>query len=296
MPRKTTPVQKQPPSAAPGLPAEAVLQAIVTVMRPVIRLALHGGIDYTQLVAQLKPLFIEQALTEIKRAGQVTTDSAISLLSGIHRKDVRSWRVHGQITPAGKGIPVSAQVFARWTGDPAYATRKGKPRTLERTGPAPSFESLVRTVTQDVHPFTVLQELIRLGVAAVEVRKERELVVPARADFVAPAGSREAVELLAANLADHALAAVSNVLGGSPHLEQSVYAAGITEQSAQRLDELARELWSRARTELVEEATRLYDADKERSDALSRVRFGSYFWSGPWTPVPPAEDNKDQDS
>ena len=121
----------------------------------------------------------------------------------------------------------------------------------------------------------------------MEVRKEREMVVPARPEFVPPAGSREALELLAANVADHALAAVSNVLGGAPRLEQSVFAAGITAQSAEQLNELARSLWNRARAEIIEEATRLYESDKERPDALSRVRFGSYFWSAPWTPVQP---------
>ncbi len=298
MPRKTKTVPVQPASAAPPLAREEVLQAAAAVMRPVAQLLLRGGVDYTRFAAELKPLFIEQALAELERAGQGATDSAISLLSGIHRKDVRSWRLSGQLARAGKGVAVSAQVFAQWTADPAYATRKGKPRALARTGPAPSFETLVRSVTRDVHPFTVLQELIRLGIAGVQVRQEREMVVPARAEFVPPAGSREALELLAASLADHASAAVANVLGGPPRLEQSVFAAGITAQSAERLNELARTLWTRARAEIVGEATRLYEADKERPDALSRVRFGSYFWSGPWAPVGPADDDdtEEQDS
>jgi len=160
---------------------------------------------------------------------------------------------------------------------------------LPRTGPAPSFEALVRAVTQDVHPFTVLQELIRLGAASVEVEGEREMVVPARRDFVAAAGSREALELLAASLADHTAAAVSNLLGAEPTLEQSVFAAGITADSAQRLHALARALWARARNEIIEEATRLYEAfrpevalrvmerltkSKGFPDVLSRLRTG----------------------
>lgn len=297
MPRKTKTPPPQPARAAPPLAREEVLQALAAVMRPVIQLALHGGIDYTRFAAELKPLFIEQALAEIERAGQGATDSAISLLSGIHRKDVRNWRLTGKPLRAGKDIAISAQVFAHWTADPVYASRKGRPRALARTGPAPSFETLVRAVTQDIHPFTVLQELIRLGIASVQVRQGRERVVPSQADFVPPVGSREALELLAASLADHAFAAVSNVLGGAPRLEQSVFAAGITAQSAERLNELARTLWNEARAQIVAEASRLYEADKERPDALSRVRFGSYFWSGPWQPVAPDDEDKEgQDS
>lgn len=296
MPRKPKTPQVQPARSAPPLDSAEVLQALAIVMRPVAQLLLASGVDYTRFAAELKSVFVQQAVAEIAQAGQSPTDSAISLLSGVHRKDVRNWRLTGQLAPSGKGIAVSAQVFAQWAAHPPYATRRGKPRTLPRTGPEPSFETLVRTVTQDIHPFTVLQELIRLGMASVQVQHERELVVPAHADFVAPAGSREALELLAANLADHALAAVSNVLGGTPHLEQSVFAAGITAESALRLNQLARTLWNRSRAEIIEEATRLYEADKERDDALTRVRFGSYFWSAPWTPTPPTDDKKDHET
>jgi hypothetical protein len=297
MPRKPKIPQAQATRAAPPLPSEDVVPALATVLRPVIRLLLHSGTDYTRFAAELKLLFVEQAAAEIERAGQATTDSAISVLSGVHRKDVRNWRLTGRVPQGAKAIAVSAQVFAQWSAHPPYATRAGKPRPLVRTGPEPSFESLVRSVTQDVHPFTVLQELIRLGVATVQVQRDREMVVPEQTEFVPPAGSREALELLAANLSDHGLAAVSNVLGGTPTLEQSVFAAGITAESAERLNELARTLWNRSRAEMIEEATRLYEADKERPDARSRVRFGSYFWSAPWTPVEPdAADKKDPES
>jgi len=296
MPRKPKTPQVQSARSAPPLDSQAVLQALATVMRPVIQLLLNSGVDYTRFAAELKSVFVEEAVAEIAQAGQASTDSAISLLSGVHRKDVRNWRLTGQLAPAGKAIAVSAQVFAQWAARPPYATRRGKPRTLARTGPEPSFETLVRTVTHDIHPFTVLQELIRLGMASVQVQRDRELVVPAQADFVAPAGSREALELLGANLADHALAAVSNVLGGAPHLEQSVFAAGITAESAEQLNQLARTLWSRTRAEIIEEATRLYEADKDRAGAATRVRFGSYFWSAPWTPPQSTDDTKDQES
>jgi hypothetical protein len=292
MPRKPKNVPVQPTPAAPALAPDEVLVAAAAVMRPVIRLLLHSAIDYTRFAAELKQLFVEQAMAEIQQAGHVPTDSAISLLSGVHRKDIRSLRLTGHLAQADKDIAVSAQVLAQWAAHRPYSTRLGKPRALARTGPEPSFETLVRTVTHDVHPFTVLQELIRLGIVRLQVKGNREMVVPVQTDFVPPAGSREALDLLAANLADHALAAVSNVLGAPPSLERSVFAAGITAESAQRLHELARRLWSRARAEIIDEATRLYEADKGRSDALSRMRFGSYFWSGPLEPAQPTKSDK----
>jgi hypothetical protein len=113
--------------------------------------------------------------------------------------------------------------------------------------------------------------------------------VPNVAGFVPRPGSREAVELLGANLADHAMSAVANVMGEAPRLEQSVFAAGITSASADALGALARKLWSHARTELIAEAGRLYALDKNKDDANTRMRFGSYFWSEDW-PAPTQND------
>jgi hypothetical protein len=292
MPRKPkiVPLESEPSAAAP-LPPDEVMQALAAVLRPAIRLLLRSGIDYPRLSAELKTLFIEEAVAQIEGSGHATTDSAISSLSGVHRKDVRNWRLTGRAPGTARPVALGARVFARWVSDAEYVGADGKPRALPRTGAGPSFDTLVRAVTHDVHPFTVLQELIRLGIASVEIQDGGELVVPAHPDFVPPAGSREALELLAGNLGDHANAAVSNVLGGAPTLEQSVFAAGVTAASAERLQALARSLWLRTRSEMIDEATRLYEADRERPEARSRVRFGSYFWSGPWEPAAQPEQD-----
>jgi hypothetical protein len=289
MPRAPTLLPSLATRTAEPLSPDTVLEAVEAVMRPLLALMVHSGVDYTRFAAALKPWFIEQARAELQRLGQNVTDSSISLLSGAHRKDVRSWRENRLADKTRRDVAISAQVFARWTSDPLYSNRKRQPRALARLGASPSFETLVRSVTQDVHPFTVLQELIRLGLASVQIRKNEEVVLAIGAGYVPAPGSREALELLGANLADHAAAAVSNVLGQPPQLEQSVFASGITAQSAEQLGTLARKLWSHARTELIAEATRLYEADKTQPDATQRMRFGSYFWSEDWPTRPPAE-------
>jgi hypothetical protein len=121
-------------------------------------------------------------------------------------------------------------------------------------------------------------------------------VVANGAGFVPAPGSREALELLGANLGDHALAAVNNVLSEQPRLEQSVFAAGITPESAEELGALARRLWSHARSELIAQATRLYEADKNKPNATARMRFGSYFWSENCQSSPPGEPSAPEET
>lgn len=259
-------------------PADEVLRALGAVLAPQVRLLLASGLDYTRVAAELKLLFIEQARLELLRGGQADTNSAISLRSGVHRKDVREWRENRLGARIAQGVSLSSQVFARWVQDPLYRDRRKRPKPLPRVGDAPSFDTLARSVTQDVHPYTVLTELIRLGLARIEARKGEEFVVPNRDGFVPPAGSRELLELFAGNLSDHASTAVANLLGGAPRLEQSVFAEGITRESAQHLGELARRLWSQARSEMIAEASRRYAADRHRDDATYRARFGAYYW------------------
>ncbi|CUA98794.1 DUF6502 family protein [Thiomonas bhubaneswarensis] len=258
---------------------EDVLRALVQVMGPLARLLLASGVDYTRLAAELKPLFIEQARLELLRSGQNATDSAISLLSGVHRKDVRAWRMQGLSSRIEKEVSISSRIFARWVQDPLYRDRRRRPRPLPRLGPAPSFDTLARSVTQDVHPYTALTELLRLGLVTVKTVKGRDIIVPHQEGFVPPAGSRDLLDLFGANLADHASAAVANLLGQPPRLEQSVFAEGVTPETAKELGELARKLWAQARSEMIAEATRRYEADKDRSDANCRVRFGAYYWA-----------------
>ena len=277
----------RPPRSLPAAPAPAhplppgddVLRALGRILGPLARLLLAGGMDYTRLAAALKPLCIEQARQELLRSGQADTDSAISLLSGVHRKDVREWRRNGLSGRIAQELSISSQVFARWVQDPLYRDRSKRPRALPRLGAAPSFESLARSVTQDVHPYTVLTELLRLGLVQVRTLKGVETVVPQRDGFVPPPGSRELLELFGANLGDHAGAAVGNLLGQPARLEQSVFADGLSAESAAALGELARKLWAQSRSAMIAEATRRVAADQGRTDASWRVRLGSYFWA-----------------
>ena len=275
-PPRNLPPNQAPEHALP--PADDVLRTLEAVLAPLLQLLLASGLDYTRIVAALKLLFIEQAQLELLRRGQADTNSALSLLSGVHRKDVREWRENRLGARISQGVSMSSQVFARWVQDPLYRDRRKRPKALLRAGPAPSFDALARSVTQDVHPYTLLTELIRLGLVRIEARKGEEYVVPNRDGFVPPAGSRELLELFAGNLSDHARTAVANLLGNAPRLEQSVFAEGITRASAEALGELARKLWSQARSEMIAEASRRYAADRNRDDATYRARFGTYYW------------------
>ena len=176
-------------------------------------------------------------------------------------------------------------VFTRWSTDPDYCDARGRPRALARKGGAGTFEALAASVSNDVHPRTVLQELVRLGVAEFVAgpsdSADDQIRLCADA-FVPKDGAAEMLQLLSDNVGDHLAAAVQNVLGATPAmLEQSIYADNLRPQSVDRMNALARKAWQAAFHEIVGKATALRENDAGQEGADQRIRVGMYFYHAP---------------
>lgn len=284
----------EPPKQRAAVPADAALAQALHIMLPLVRFLLRSGVPYGAFADALKTVFVDAARRELARDGMPVTQSSLSVLSGVHRKDVRTLTQDEAAGAPEPGAPLASQVFTRWLGDPAYRLR-GKPRVLPRSGPAPSFDTLSRAVSTDVHPRTVLDELVRLGV----VRVDGDDVVPVVSGFVPLEGLDEMLALFSANAADHLAAAVHNLAGAQPRfLEQSVFAHGMTAESAAKLGAVAREAWAKAFATMVDAATERVRHDAE-IEGNHRIRFGAYFYSEPpegaASPMPPRDAAADKD-
>ena len=75
---------------APANTPQAVLQQAMQVMRPLALWLMRSGVGHASFSAALKPLFLECAREELLRNQGKVSDSALSLLCGLHRKDVRA--------------------------------------------------------------------------------------------------------------------------------------------------------------------------------------------------------------
>ncbi len=257
--------------------AELARREAAVVLAPIVLWLLRQGVSYPAFADLLKPLFVEAARAELERGSTKPTQSALSLLSGVHRKDVRDILEAPTAARAPARPTLAAQVFTRWLHDGRFRGRNGKPRALPRTGPGRTFETLCRELSNDVHPRTVLGELLRLGRVIVE---DDHVVVVAES-FVPTPRLDEMTALFAANAADHIAAAVSNLTTREPpFLEQSIYADGLTKESAELLHAAARQAWARAFEAVVASARERVDLDQV-SDGDLRIRFGSYFYSEP---------------
>ena len=127
------------------LKSEQILEASAATLLPLIRYLLLEGVNYPLFIRALKPVFVQAAQLELAQRGAKIHDSSLSLLSGLHRKDIRELNQSRGASLSHSG-PVASLVFAKWVSDPDYVQKNGKPRRLVPRGPAPSFESLALSI------------------------------------------------------------------------------------------------------------------------------------------------------
>lgn len=265
-------------------PPKAMISALRSVLYPLVRLMLIKGLNYPFLADLLKEVFVEVADCEFRLGNKPQTDSRISLLSGVHRKDVRRLRQaqDGHAEPMPRAVSLGAHLVAAWTGLPQYLDEEGRPRPLPRfarKGGDVSFEGLVESVSKDIRPRAVLDEWLRLGV--VHVDDEDQVVLNTDA-FIPQYGFDEKAFYFGHNLRDHAAAAAHNLLAeGIPLMERSVHYDALSLASVETLRVLAEKDGMKALKALNREAAKLEADDASDPAPKNRITFGVYFYTEP---------------
>jgi hypothetical protein len=267
---------------------ELLLDDAVETLAPLIRLWLSNGIGFTEISKALRSGFIDLAEQELETHHRKATDAAVSLLSGVHRKEVKSHRNDRHATTtqteSDKELSYAEQVFTKWSTDAAYLTTEGKPASLALGGPAPSFETLVSAITRDFSKRTVLDELLRLGL----VSEADEMVTPLSEGMVPKSGVIDLAKYFHQHVRDHLAAGAANLLAVSkeekaPFLEHSMYVNGISDASIEMLSHLAKTQWKQVFDASVNAAQQRYNIDQQH-EHRGRLRFGVYIFSEPSRP------------
>ncbi|RIL12607.1 MAG: hypothetical protein DCC75_00160 [Proteobacteria bacterium] len=151
--------------------AEVRFQAFKGLLRPAIRYFLKTSHPFKDFVDIAKELFVEIAREEISKTSLKINPSRISVMTGLHRKEVKRFSAAGE--PVRKQAPhVLVRVLNVWEQDSRFHSKTGRKRALTHEGENSEFKSLVECVSKDVHPGTVLFEMERMGL----VRKRSGLV------------------------------------------------------------------------------------------------------------------------
>jgi hypothetical protein len=232
---------------------EALLKALVRLLRPLVRLLIRSRLSFPAFAESLRTLYVQVAIEEVARQGAVT-DSRVSLLTGVHRKEIRRLREQVEELEIPAVVTVTSQILAQWLGQPAYADKAGHPRVLPRVAAAgeASFEALVRSVTTDVRPRAVLDDWIDQGLARLD---NHGRVILNSETFLPRPGSEAQLYYFTRNLRDHIAAASDNITAQQPRfLERAAHYDRLPPEVAARLEASGREAATRMLVELNRQA------------------------------------------
>ncbi|MDW3183527.1 MAG: DUF6502 family protein [Roseobacter sp.] len=249
-------------------------RALRRLLRPLVRALIAQGVSAPALYRIVKQTYVEVASADL---GTAATDSRITVLTGVHRRDVKEFRTRDQEEDGEtqRKVSILLTVVGRWMSDPVYLDN-GQPRVLPRFGrEGPSFETLVQSISRDIRPRTVLDELTRQGITGID----EDQVSLMSEGLVGSADTDQKLHFFAHNLGDHMQAAVENLLSDDPqHLERAVFYNHLNAESVEEVESEARRLSLDALRQINALAAGRQAKDKTEASATHRFRFGLFFY------------------
>ena len=268
------------------------MQALQAVLLPLARLCLAQGIPFGLAEELLKHAYVDAARGALSGAAGKRDISRVSTATGLNRREVT--RLSGTTSaPAQPRRSPATQAFTKWMSDPALQDMQGQPLALKRQGPAPSFETLAQSVTRDVHPRSVLEDICRLGLARLD--EETDTVHLVTDAFVPSEDKARLLSFLGGNVGDHLSAAVANVVSGErQHFEQAIFADELSAESLAEARKLVSAQWKNLLAALVPQLEAMIKADAEAGRAAEqRLRIGLYSYGEAMMPAPPQSNPGD---
>lgn len=237
------------------------MQFLDALFRPITRLLVARGVLFADAAERLKRHYVAAATT---RAGARATDSRISVMTGLQRREVV--RLQAEALPDDPRPPNHlARLVAQWQTDPAY-----QGRDLPRKGTG-SFDALAQAIRRDVHPRSLLEELLAAG--TVVMRDDHVCLV--QTSYQPLAGSEAQLDYFAANAGDFLRAATGNVLAEkAPFFERAAHFNQLDATAIATLEARFRAGQMALLQDIAIEAARLQQAQP----GPHRFRAGGYFY------------------
>ncbi|MEW6632492.1 MAG: DUF6502 family protein [Pseudomonadota bacterium] len=249
-------------SAEQYLDAAGVQSALNRVLRPLVRLAIKCGVTFPTFVDLLRQIYVNVAEHEFTLPDKQQTDSRVSLLTGVHRKEVSRLRGAGApVRVIPDSVSRTSAIVARWLADPMFTDSEGAPLPLSRVADAgeASFANLVESVTRDLRPRAVLDDWLDRKLVEVD---EKDRIVLMEAAMAPRDDGQVRLYYFARNLQDHAAAAVANMLADNPpFIERAVHYDGLSEDLAKSLEAYSRKVVIEALLHLNKHANEAVQSD-----------------------------------
>lgn len=242
------------------------LEGVLKIIEPLVKWLLRTGVGYSEFAQALKKAFYLEAEKELERLNHKNTVSSLSLLAGLNRRDVSTFKDQ-QLKHIPHPCPsIAARVVTLWIN-------KKWQKQIPFSGEEVSFETLSKKISQDKHPRSVLSELQRLGL----VTEFDNTIILHCESFTPHNDIRENQKLLTQAAYDHLSAGVSNTfIHQNQFLEQNLQADELTFESIQQLKQYSHQLWQEYAEKMLNKAYELSERDQGKANAYYRFSLGIY--------------------
>ena len=257
--------------------SDKFVRALGYLLRPLARALIAHGVTAPAFYRVVKQAYVDAAIENLAKSDAKVTDSRVSILTGVHRRDVKVMRESDQTEDAASRAKISvlASVVGKWLASEDTTDENGAPLPLPRMGDG-SFEALVQSISRDIRPRTVLDELTRQGL--VTTSQDGEVAIATDA-FLGSADMDHQLHFFASNLGDHISAAVENILADTPpFMERAVFYNRLKASSVSELEAEARTKGTELLKGLNRKAQEMQNTDKDDPSANERFRLGVFFF------------------
>ena len=126
-------------------------ESLLKILRPLIRILLRNGVTYRAFTEAAKAVYIEVASAEFAIPGRKQTDSRISVITGLSRKEVKRVKSMPPATDAENLARYNraSRVISGWTQDEAFMDAHGNPADLPLDNSDNRFAELERRYSGD---------------------------------------------------------------------------------------------------------------------------------------------------
>jgi Family of unknown function (DUF6502) len=257
----------------------ALQSAVMHLLRPLVRILLNHGVPFSTFAEIARWVYVEVADKEFGIEGRKQSDSRISVITGLTRKDVA--RIKNVEKPEDRASGLSynraARVVSAWVREyPLEGTASGvAPLPLEGRR---SVSELVRRHSGDMPVRAVVDELLRVGAIRLRDTGEAELM---HKHYLPPHGERRKLVYLGDDVADLIATIGHNLTAKAPDtmFQRKVFYDNVPEEHLPAVRTAARKRGEAAIDALVNEMA-VHDRDanpKIEGTKRYRTMVGIYY-------------------
>ncbi len=180
------------------------------LIKPFVRFCLKHSIKIQEISEMIKQALVEVACEELYGGEQKVSNSKISVITGLQRRDIsRILKEENEVSLNN----VITKILGKWQIDSDFLNEKGLPKALTSSGRNSEFHKLVTSVSTDINPYAVLFELERLNLIE---KTDHEVKMLSRFKELGEQNAKEIINLLSRQLSDLLCAVEENVSKSNP--------------------------------------------------------------------------------